>query len=211
MYRYIIWFELSACIFSLGALPVIWKSRYLRIYPLVLVSHFVYYVCREFELIEYGPLIAFMALFVEDGGIMVILYFAIINRSFKIFLAVAIFAQFSLDIIISFYFNRVEFLSWLSGSLSSLFVITAILWKFYEMLKNGLELNFLHTPFFYMLFVFLAYNLISWINVSIASWVSNEYAGAFDLMVHVSDFQSCFLYFTYSNAFIWMIWKEDIY
>jgi hypothetical protein len=215
MYKEIIWFELAAFALSLVALPKIWKSSYLRIYPFLLLivvvveGYFNFIPQKRFRNADvYNIQVPLQYL-----CYLAILYFAAAGRGFKIFLVGSMAAVIFFAIITNIYFTPKGYSNVLSYSFCSIITIVGIVWKFYEILKNPLEFNFLRNPFFYMLFAFLIFNLGTLPFFSMSNWLYNtqEYRDIYFLLIKAMSVLNYILYTTYSIAFIWILQKKVSY
>ena len=215
MYTEIIWFELAAFILSLIALPLIWKSKYLRIYPFLLLivvtveGYFKFF--PQQSAINTGTYNIQVPL--QYVCYLLILYYAANSKQFKTFMVAAICMLIVFNAVSLIYFTPKNYYNVWGYCFCSLLIIISIIWKFYEMLKNPLEFNFLRNPFFYMLFAYLLFNLTTLPYFSMANWLyhTKKYKSFSWALANVMSVMNYVLYTTYSIAFIWMIRKKDIY
>lgn len=215
MYTIIIWFELAAFVLSLVALPLIWKSKYLRIYPFLLlivvtVEGYFKFFPQETAINAWAYNIQIPLQYV---CYLLILYYAATSKQYKIFLVAAICMLIVFNAVSLIYFTPKNYTNVWGYCFCSLLIIIAIIWKFYEMLKNPFEFNFLRNPFFYMLFAYLLFNLITLPYFSMANWLyhSEKYKYLGEALANVMSVLNYVLYTTYSIAFLWMIRKKAIY
>ena len=215
MYTKIIWFELAAFMFSLIALPTMWKIRYLRIYPLLL---FIVVVVEGYY--SFFPVKSFHNAEVYNIQVplqyicyLLILYYAAVGKGFKVFLLMSVVGIFLFTILTNIFFTQKGHSNIWSYSLCSIIIIVGIIWKFYEMLKNPVEFNFLRNPFFYMLFAFLLFNLVTLPYFSMGNWLytTKTYRNVYLMLERVTSFINYVLYTTYSIAFVWIVQKKGIY
>ena len=197
---------------SLGTLPFIWKNSYLRIYPLLLfivVAVEGYY--SFFPVGNYvNPEVYNVQVPLQYICYELILYYAATGKGLRMFSGVSVFIIVIFTIISNPYFSRIHQSNIWSYSICSILSIAGILWKFYEMLKNPMEHNFLRNPFFYMLFAFLIFNLGTLPYFSMANWLytTKGYRNIYHMLESVTSFLNCLLYAVYSFAFIWIIRKK---
>ncbi|MGC4038673.1 MAG: hypothetical protein QM764_22105 [Chitinophagaceae bacterium] len=214
MYEAIIWFEIAAFVLSLLALPVIWKSRYMRIYPLVLfivVAVEGYY--SFFPVATYvNPEVYNIQIPLQYVCYHMILFYAGDGKVFRFYLIIAIVAIVVFTAVSNYLVTAGHSNVW-SYSFCSILIIIGIVWKCYEMLKDPASFNFLRNPFFYMLFAFLIFNLGTLPYFSMANWLyhTTQYRYVFNILVSVMSILNFILYTTYSICFIWIIRKKGFY
>jgi len=215
MYTEIIWFEITAFIFSLIALPKILGSRYMRIYPILLFIIVAVEGYYKFINTRYynNATVYNIQIPLQYICYLLILYFAAAGKGLKLFLMFAVCGVVLFTLTTTIYFTPKGYSNVLSYSFCSIVIIIGIVWKFYEMLKNPLEFNFLRNPFFYMLFAFLIFNLGTLPYFTMANWLYNNrsYRHFYDLLVSVMSVLNYLLYTTYSIAFIWIILRKGSY
>lgn len=98
----------------------------------------------------------------------------------------------------------------LAYCLGLLFISICILAQFYEMLQNPVNLNFLKDPYFYILFVFLLFSVVTLPYFGMINWLTWIASNA-DLMRAfnwVMSIFNCLLYATFTFAFVWMKLKK---
>jgi hypothetical protein len=213
MNYYITYFEIAAFLASLGAWHIIWKSKYMRLFPIllfVIVSLEIYETFfRPAAQINNATIYNFQ-IPLQHLIYLAILYYALDRpgpRKFILFESIS----FLLFTIISGIFltpNRhFNVLSYCFGSVS---IIIGIILKFYEMLKNPIEFNFLRKPFFYMLFAFLLFNVGTLPYFAMGNWLYSVkgYKNVIIILQNVMSILNYILYSTYTIAFVWMIRKK---
>lgn len=215
MYTEIIWFELAAFVLSLVAIPKIWRSNFMRIYPFLLLiivaveGYFRFIPQKNYHNADvYNIQIPLQYL-----CYLLILYFSAREKGFKIFLLASMALVTLFTIITNIYFTPKGYSNVLSYSFCSIIIIIGIVWKFYEMLKNPLEFNFLRNPLFYMLFAFLIFNLGTLPYFSMANWLysTHGYKNVYLVLIQAMSILNYMLYTTYSIVFIWIIQKKVSY
>jgi len=215
MSKGIIWCEIAAFVLSLFALPVIGRSRYLRLYPVLL---FIIVAAEGY--VNFFPQRSIFNSDIYNIQVplqyvcyLLILYYAAGTKQYRYFLLAAIvMVVFFNGVGVAFFVQRNNYNAW-GYCFCSFLLIIAIIWKFYEMLKNPHEFNFLRNPFFYMLFAYLLFNLITLPYFSMANWLYHmrQYRHLSYLLANVMSVLNYVLYATYSIAFIWMIRKKATY
>ena len=79
-----------------------------------------------------------------------------------------------------------------------------------------IKYDFLKDPFFYMLFAFLFYNLVTLPYFGMANWLYytnryKEFKGIYSALTNLMSIMNYILYTTYSIAFLWMARKKVTY
>jgi hypothetical protein len=94
--------------------------------------------------------------------------------------------------------------------LGSVLVIIGILVKFYEMLQNPTDFNFLRQPFFYMLFAFLLFNVGTLPYFAMSNWLYfvTTHKDILMMLANVMSVLNYILYTTYTVMFLWMIQRK---
>lgn len=209
MHYYITYFEIAAFIASVTAWGILKKSRYLRLFPVLLFVIVTVEVYETFFAPDtqvtnawiYNLQVPLQYLFY-----LTILYYAINHTAFKKIMIASSLLLVIVTIITEKYFTRQgSFNSW-SYSCGSALVIAGILVKFYEMLQNPTEFNFTNNPFFYMLFAFLLFNVGTLPYFVMGNWLWFEKGQKQTVIVlqTVMSILNYILYSTYTIAFAWM-------
>lgn len=209
MHYYITYFEVAAFIASVLAWKVIKQSPYLRLFPLLLLVIVSVEVYETFfapprqvsNAWIYNIQVPLQYLFY-----LTILYHAINHGLFKKMIVVASLLLVIVSVVTEKYFTRPgTFNSW-SYSFGSALVIVNILVKFYEMLQNPTEFNFIFNPFFYMLFAFLLFNVGTLPYFVMGNWLYFERGNtaAVVMLQQVMSILNYILYSTYTITFLWI-------
>jgi hypothetical protein len=213
MLAYITYFELGAFVSSLAAWRVIRSSKYLRLFPLLL------FVIVSVEIYEtfFSPKGQPSNAWVYDIQIplqhflyLVILYNALNGTQYKrVIWAFMIFLP-PFALVTELFFTEKNHFNVLSYCFGSLTLIIGIIIKFYEMLQNPVDFNFLKKPFFYMLFAFLLFNVGTLPYFAMGNWLyyTMGYKNTVFILVNVMSVLNYILYGTYTIAFLWMIKKK---
>jgi hypothetical protein len=209
MHYYITYFEIAAFAASLLAWNVIRRSRFLRLFPLLL---FVIVAVEVYETF-FAPPTQLSNAWIYNIQVplqylfyLTILYYAIKYPLFKKLIIAASFLLVAITIITNKYFaGQGTFNSW-SYSFGSATVIICILVKFYEMLQNPTEFNFIFNPFFYILFAFLLFNVGTLPYFIMGNWLWFEKGEKQTVIVlqNVMSILNYMLYSTYTIAFLWI-------
>lgn len=209
MHSYIVFFEAAAFIACIAAWNVIKKSKYLRLYALLLfVIVFVEINENSFQSGTHKNNAWLYNIQIPIQYIIYsfILYYAFVSRFFKKAIIAAIVIFIIVTVITQIYYTRPgAFNSW-SYSAGSIIFIIGILIKFYEMLQHPEEYNFIRNPFFYMLFAFLLFNVGTLPYFAMGNWLwfyKND-KNTVLLLANVMSVLNYILYSTYTIAFIWM-------
>jgi len=215
MYNNLIWFELTAFLLSLVALPVLWKSSYLRVYPVLLlivtgVEGF-YYLFPEKT--SGNARVYNIQIPLQYTCYLLILYYAADNKQLKHFIAGMLWLLAVFCILTTILFMKPGDLNVWSYSLCSVLTLIATIGKFYEMLKNPAGLDFLQNPFFYMLFAFLLFNLITLPYFSMGKWLyyTKGFRNVSMMLYYVSYLLNYLLYIVYTICFVWILRRKGIY
>lgn len=220
MYLHIIWFELTAFVCSLLALPVIRKSPYLRIYPVLLlvvvsVEGYFNFFARNpgFNAPVYNVQVP-----LQYVCYLLIFYFAAQGTRIKRFMATALAILVIVNVITAVFFTPQKFNNVWGYFCSSVLAIIGIVLIFYEMVvrTSSRKYDFLRDPFFYMLLAFLFFNLVTLPYFGMAEWIyhsrkNDNYRDIYQSLVDIMSIMNYLLYSTYSIAFVWMVRKKDIY
>jgi len=221
MYLQIIWFELLAFVCSLIALPVIWKSKYLRIFPflmLIIVAVEGFYKFFITDRWTNNAPVYNVQVPLQYVCYLLMLYYSARNVNFKRFLIVGLIILVAFNAITTIYFTPEHYSNVWGYCCCSIIAIIGIIAKFYEMVitTRTSKYDFLKDPFFYMLFAFLFYNLVTLPYFGMANWLYytnkfNEYNGIYRAFTKVMSVTNYILYTTYSIAFIWIARTKVIY
>ncbi len=215
----ITWLEMSALIASMVALKKIRHSKSLRLFP-VLLGVIVTVEAYETFLAPNTP--AHKANNVDIYNVQVpvqhliylfILYYAAESRLYKKYLlaGAALFAVFAVATDLFFTpKNRFNAMAYCFGAIC---IIGGIVAKFYEMLQNPSDFNFLRNPFFYMLFAYLLFLVGTLPYFTMSNWLYfvKGYKTTVYILVNVMSVLNITLYATYTIAFLWMTQKKGSY
>ena len=205
----IIWFEIAAFIASLIAWPVIRRNRYLRLFPLLLAvvvgveSRFTFFKNKAFPI---NSNVYNIQIPVQHLIYMAILYFATERPAYRKFLVIAacIFVPVIVLTILLLPDRRYTNV-WGYCAGSTIIIIGAVA-KFYEMLQDPTEFNFLKNPFFYLLFAFLLFNLGTMPYFAMGNWLYShkQYKKEWVMFNDAMSILNYILYSTYTIVFLWM-------
>lgn len=211
----IIWFELAAFACSLLALPFTGTQKFLRIYPallLLIVMVEGYYTLVAAS--NHGSALVYnIQVPLQYICYLFILYLATGKKGFRIFVLVLIGCIIVFTLSTNPYFNSKGYSNVWSYSFCSIVTIPAIVYTFYEMLKNPIGYNFLRNPFFYMLFAFLLYNMVTLPYFIMANWQfqTKAYENIHLILANVMSIMNYVLYTVYSISFLWIIRRKVTY
>jgi hypothetical protein len=213
MSYYIGYFEIAAFLSSLIAWPQLRKSSYLKWFPLLLFVIIVVEIPQYFfrsYLPQDNSLIYNIQVPLQHVIYLFILHQAVVKLSWKkaILMGGVFFIAFTF--ITALFFTDPGRFNVLSYCMGLLFIIVSILMKFYEVLQNPTDFNFMRKPFFYILFAFLLFSvstlpyfaMINWLN---SNQAHKEIAEVFKKVMSIFNY---ILYATYTFAFLWMSLKK---
>jgi hypothetical protein len=214
MNYYIGYFEIAAFLASLIAWPQLQKSAYLRWFPLLLFVILAVDIPQLFfkdYLPKNNSLIYNLHAPLQHVIYSFIIYESLVKRSWKrvILIGGGFFIAFTVITLV--YFTEPGHFNVLSYSAGLLLVVTGTLLKFYEMLQNPTNFNFMREPFFYMLFAFLLFNVGTLPYFVMVNWLHwqqthHEEARVFSIVMSIFNFV---LYTTYTFAFLWLSLKKE--
>lgn len=212
MSYYITYFEIAAFIASLLAWHVIHKSRYMRLFPLllfVIVSVEVYLTFFHTPGRRVNAWIYNIQVPVQHLLYLAILYFATYHRKYKQLLIISMIVLVVFAMLSGFFLVEREQFNVYAYCMGSVFIIMGIIFKFYEMLQNPDEFNFLRKPFFYMLFAFLIFNVGTLPYFAMGNWLytTKGYESYYQILINVMSILNYILYATYTIQFLWMVKK----
>jgi hypothetical protein len=212
MYQYITYFEIAAFITSLLAWKVIKTSTYLRLFPLLLLIIVSVEGYETFLVLPDNVNNAWIyniAVPVQYLIYLAILHYSINNYFWRKIILVFGLMLIVIAIITEMYFTRNGTFNAWSYSLGSAFAIIIILVKFYDILKNPTEFNFIYNPFFYMLFAFLLFNVGTLPYFVMAKWLTFQKhdVDSVKILSDVMSILNYILYSVYTIAFAWMRMK----
>jgi hypothetical protein len=214
MNYYITYFEIAAFLSSLIAWPVTRKSKYMRWFPLLL------FVVISVEMYEtfFSPVSRYYNSMVYNVQVPLqhLLYFIILKEAIdgkaykKILMwAMVMFAVFTL--LTTLFYTRPGYFNVLAYCLGAVVIIAGILIKFYEMLQNPIDFNFLKIPFFYILFAYLIFLVGTLPYFTMGNWLHyirhNKEVQV--VLANVMSVLNYTLYTTYTFAFIWILRKKE--
>jgi len=209
MSSYITIFELLALLASLAAWGFIRSSAYLRIYPLLLLvvagveTYTTYFRTHRLS----NAWIYNWQVPVQHLLYLLILYYALERPSSQrlmLYFMAALVLLAGISAVILTEKGRFNTIGYCCGSV---LVVIGIILKFYEMLQNPTDFNFLRKPFFYLLFAFLLFNVGSLPYFAMGNWLYFEigYKSAVLILINVMSILNYVLYATYTTVFIWII------
>ena len=209
--KYLItYFEIAAFVMSVAAWKFIRISRYMRIFPLLLLIVVGVEVRETF----FRPASQISNAFLynvqvplQDLLYLLILYYATESRRYRTSFLIAIISFAVFCILTNLYLTSAGRFNVLSYCIGSVLVIVGIIVRFYEMLKSPAEFNFLKKPFFYMLFAFLLFNVGTLPYFTMINWLSffKPDRSSMQILSNVMSVLNYILYGTYAICFLWMI------
>jgi len=212
MNRFIPYFEFVAFLSSLLALPIIKKSKYLRLFPLLL---FIIVLVEVYQLffMSKGSVNAWIyniQIPLQHLLYLIILHQAVEQTSYKRFLLASSVALIVFSTLTNLLIIEDKHFNLQAYCLGSVLVIIGILMKFYEMLQNPTDFNFLRQPFFYMLFAFLLFNVGTLPYFAMGNWLYfvTTHKDILMMLANVMSVLNYILYTTYTVMFIWMIQRK---
>jgi hypothetical protein len=216
MSQVITYTEVVAFIMSIVAFPQLWKSHYLKWFPLLLfivvAVEVVQTFFREF-LGDNNAAIYNIQIPLQHLLYMLILYQAMTRPIVKKMIAgAAVFFMVFTFMTVTFYTapNKFNVLSyWLGATI----IIVAILCKLYEMLQSPTDFNFLKTPFFYILFACLLFNMATLPYFLMSNWLYFAQANREIIVIFVTVMSvfNIIMYSTYALVFLWMKVRKASY
>jgi len=212
MSQYITYFEIAAFLASLAAWGVIRRSSYLRLFPLLLLLIVGAEVYETFFRAYKGSnaWLYNWQVPVQHLLYLLILYYSIEKPSAKRVLLLFMAALLVFIPLSWLFFTAAGRFNGVGYCFGSVLVVIGIIMKFYEMLQNPSDYNFLRKPFFYMLFAFLLFNLGSLPYFAMGNWLYNAigYKDAVLVLIRVMSILNYILYTTYTFVFIWILQRK---
>lgn len=213
MSTYITWFEIAAFLASLAAWGIIRRSPSLRLFPLLLLLIAGVEAYESFFRTSHGGSNAWLYNWQVPAQhllYLLILYYAIERPAAKKTLLIFIAALLVFLPLSGLFFTTKGRFNGVGYCFGSILVVIGIIMKFYEMLQNPSDFNFLRKPFFYMLFAFLLFNLGSLPYFAMGNWLyfTIGYKDAVLILVRVMSILNYILYGTYTIAFIWILQRK---
>lgn len=212
MNRFIPYFEFVAFLTSLLAFPIIKKSKYLRLFPLLL---FIIVLVEVYQLffMSKGSVNAWIyniQIPLQHLLYLLILHQAVEQSSYKRFLVASGVTLIVFSILTNLFIVEDKHFNVQAYCLGSVLVIIGILVKFYEMLQNPTDFNFLRKPFFYMLFAFLLFNVGTLPYFAMGNWLYfvTTHKDILMMLANVMSVLNYILYTTYTAMFLWMIQRK---
>lgn len=212
MKHFITFFEIAAFLASIAAWKVVRTSRYMRLFPLLLL---VIIVAEGYETF-FRPASQVSNAFLYNVQVplqtllyLSILYYATENKRYRIYLLISAVAYVAFCIVTSLFLTQAGRFNVLAYCIGSILVIIGIIIKFYDMLRSPAEFNFLKKPFFYMLFAFLLFNVGTLPYFTMINWMAylKPEKSSMQILSNVMSILNYILYTTYTIAFLWMIRK----
>lgn len=212
MNNFITYFEITAFITSLLAWPVIRNSKYLRLFPVllfVIVSVEVYQTFFKPQN-QINAWIYNIQIPLQHLLYLIILHQAVEQSSYKRFLLSLAVTLIVFSILTNLLIVEDKHFNVQAYCLGSVLVIIGILIKFYEMLQNPTDFNFLRKPFFYMLFAFLLFNVGTLPYFAMSNWLYfvATHKDILMMLANVMSVLNYILYTTYTAMFLWMIQRK---
>jgi len=213
MSKVITFVELAAFLSSLGAWPYIKGSRYLRLFPLLLFVIVSVEILLTFfkKLIYFNAFIYNIQIPAQHLLYLLILFHAFISLRRKKVMVVFMIVLSAITVLTGLLLVRGNKINTLAYCTGSIFIIVGILMKFYEMLQNPQEFNFLKDPFFYMLFAFLLFNVGTLPYFTMGNWLyfTLKRTDILAVLINVMSIFNYVLYGTYTIAFTWMMLRKQ--
>jgi hypothetical protein len=209
----ITFFELAALIASLIAWPRIRKSPYLRLFPflLLVIAGVEIHQAYFFDHTAMNN----AAIYNVQVPVQYVLYLSILalslsTRRYRFFVWSMLFLFSVLTVVSLIWLTAAGQFNVHSYCVGSLFIIIGILLSFYEMLQNPSGFNFLKNPFFYILFVYLLYNVGTLPYFVMTQWLFiQDRPEISKIFVHVMSVFNYLVYTVYTLAFIWIALKKE--
>lgn len=212
MSLYIFYFESAAFVTSLLAWPYLKEKIYFKVFPLLLFivvtveayvtfarsfSSFIYNIQVPVQHLLY---LAIIFLAMEEGR----------YRKITIGFIIALVIIVPLSIIFLTEKNHINTSAYCAGAT---FIIISALMKFYEMLQNPRDYNFLSLPFFYLLFVYLLFTVGTLPYFTMGNWLyyTMKRPDILNVFVNVMTVFNYILYSTYTIVFLWIIRRKASY
>jgi hypothetical protein len=141
---------------------------------------------------------------------LIILHQAVEHDSYKRFLRAVAVTLIVFSILTNIFIVEHKYFNVQAYCLGSVLVIIGILMKFYEMLQNPTDFNFLRKPFFYMLFAFLLFNVGTLPYFAMGNWLYfvTTHKDILMMLANVMSVLNYILYTTYTVMFLWMIQRK---
>lgn len=208
--------EITAFTASLIAWPWIKNTGYLRWFPVLLFIIAFVEGAQEF----FRPYFPYfnsdfynIQVPLQHLLYLLILYHAIISPVKKRFIIVSGAAFIAITLVTLIFYTKPDRFNVLSYCAGSGMLILWILIRFYEMLEKPSDFNFLQTPFFYMLFACLLFNVGTLPYFLMTNWLHfiQEHREITVVFIRVMGVLNCILYGTYTLAFLWIRLKKAHY
>jgi hypothetical protein len=212
MNNFITYFEIAAFITSLLAWPVIRNSKYLRLFPVLLFVIVSVEVYQTFFMPQnrINAWVYNIQTPLQHLLYLIILHQAVDQLSYKRFLLAAGVMLVVFTALTNMFIVEEKHFNVQAYCLGSVMVIIGILMKFYEMLQNPTDFNFLRKPFFYMLFAFLLFNVGTLPYFAMGNWLYfvTTHKDILMMLANVMSVLNYILYTTYTVMFLWMIQRK---
>lgn len=212
MNNFITYFEIAAFLTSLVAWPVIRNSKYLRLFPVLLFVIVSVEVYQTFFMPQdrINAWIYNIQIPLQHLLYMVILYYAFNQYDYKRFMLISSIGFILFCVVTDILFLEPDKFNVNAYCFGSVVIIIGILVKFYEMLQNPSDFNFLKIPFFYMLFAFMLFNVGTLPFFAMSNWLYfvRTNTDILFMMQNVMSVLNYILYTTYTVVFIWMIQRK---
>ncbi|WP_333819658.1 hypothetical protein [Ohtaekwangia sp.] len=213
MNRYIPYFEFAAFLSSLLAFPVIKNSKYLRLFPVLLLMIVLVEVYQLFFAAKGSVNASMYNIMIPLQYLLylIIFYLAVNQPGYKRFLLASAVVLVAFSAVTQVLFLEENHFNVLAYCLGSILVIIGSIMKLYEMLQNPTDFNFLRKPFFYMLFAFLLFTTGTLPYFAMSNWlyIVTTYKNILQMLVNVMSIMNYVLYTTYTVMFLWMIQRKD--
>jgi hypothetical protein len=208
----ITYFEIAAFFSSVLAWPYLRKSSYLRLFPIILFLVFIVEVYQTF-FNKPGTINAHIynvQVPLQHLLYLYMLYLALIGKVFKYILGTALVLFVFSTLVTGFFFTQADRFNILAYCIGSVLIVIGIVLKYYELLQNPVDFNFLKDPFFYLLFAYLLFNVGTLPYFTMSNWLHflKTTENIKQILINVMSVFNYILYGTYTTVFLWMILKE---
>ena len=192
---------------SIVATPILLKSRFLILYPVML---FILVLGIPFHKMIFSRNVRIIVYIVDQlvfpCGHLLIIYLSATGKKLKVFIRFTA-PMAAVFFLIGFCIFKSTHINYWNTSLFAVLMIIAILWKFDEMLQTHIQYDIFRDLFFYMLFALLLVSLITIPLSFMSNWVfyATPNSDIRLIIQEASNVLLCLLFIIYSIAFICMI------
>jgi hypothetical protein len=144
---------------------------------------------------------------------LIILFEAVDTKSFRNVILLSVLAFIVFTLVTALLYTKTGYFNVLAYCAGCILIILGILMKFYEMLQNPSDFNFLKIPFFYLLFAYLLFIVGTLPYFTMGNWL--HYVKHGDtvqlVMENTMSVLNYILYITYSFVFLWILRKKECF